>query len=74
MAFCIFSGDSFRSLAIEGKDVFRIVESSICIKIAVARISGRIFLIDVVEELISDILYQLESLNNVYPFIKLQLI
>ncbi len=30
----------------EGKDVFKIVESSICMKIAVARISGRIFLIE----------------------------
>ena len=43
IAFCIFSGDSFKSLAIEGNDVLRIVESSICMKIAVAKISGRNF-------------------------------
>jgi hypothetical protein len=43
IAFCIFSGDSSKSFAIDGKDVFRIVESSICIKMAVARISGRTF-------------------------------
>ena len=46
IAFCIFSGDSFKSLAIEGNDVLRIVESSICMKIAVPRIIGRNFLTD----------------------------
>ena len=45
MAFCILSGDSFKSFAIEGREVLRIVESSICIKIAVANINGRIFLV-----------------------------
>ncbi len=43
MAFCMFSGDSFKSLAMEGSEVLRMVESSICIKIAVARMSGRTF-------------------------------
>jgi len=42
----MFSGDSFKSFAIDGSDVFRIVESSICMKIAVARIMGRNFLTD----------------------------
>lgn len=42
----MFSGDSFKSFAIDGNDVFRIVESSICMKIAVARIIGRNFLTD----------------------------
>jgi hypothetical protein len=46
MAFCIFKGDSFKSFAIAGNEVFRIVESSICIKIAVAKITGSSFLTD----------------------------
>jgi len=37
-------GDSPKSSAIAGREVFRIVESSISIKIAVAKIIGRIFL------------------------------
>ena len=47
-------GDSCRSFAIEGSDVFRIVESSICIKIAVARITGNIF-VELLDRLTSDI-------------------
>ena len=45
MAFCILSGDSFKSFAMDGSEVFRIVESSICIKIAVAKMNGRILLV-----------------------------
>ncbi|MNL62216.1 hypothetical protein D3C87_1862180 [compost metagenome] len=45
MAFCISRGDSFKSLAIAVIDVFKIVESSICIKMEVARIMGNTFLI-----------------------------
>lgn len=45
MAFCILSGDSFKSFAMDGREVLRIVESSICIKIAVANIKGRTFLV-----------------------------
>lgn len=45
MAFCILSGDSFKSFAIEGREVLSTVESSICIKMAVAKISGKIFLV-----------------------------
>jgi len=55
MAFCIFRGDSFRSLAIAGSEVLRTVESSICIKIAVAKISGNIFFIELGCETASDI-------------------
>ncbi|MNL11117.1 hypothetical protein D3C87_1319390 [compost metagenome] len=46
MAFCIFNGDSFRSFAIAGNEVLRIVESSICINIEVARMIGSIFFVD----------------------------
>ena len=45
MAFCILSGDSFKSFAIEGREVLSTVESSICIKMAVAKMSGKIFLV-----------------------------
>lgn len=41
----MFSGDSFKSLAIAGKDVLRMVESSICMKIAVAKIKGNTFFV-----------------------------
>ena len=47
IAFCILSGDSFRSAAMDGNDVLRIVESNICMKIAVARMNGRILLVGV---------------------------
>jgi hypothetical protein len=59
MAFCMLSGDSCRSFAIEGREVFRMVESSICIKIAVARIRGNIFFMDVCGVLASVISYRL---------------
>ena len=47
MVFCISSGDSCRSAAMEGREVFRIVESSICMNIAVASMKGRILLVGV---------------------------
>ena len=44
MAFCMFRGDSIKSFAMDGKEVLSIVESSICIKMEVAKIKGRNFL------------------------------
>jgi hypothetical protein len=60
MAFCILRGDSFRSFAMEGREVFRMVESSICIKIAVARMSGSIFFTEICCGLVSVIGCRLE--------------
>jgi len=48
MAFCIFSGDSCKSLAMVGREVLRMVESNICIKIEVAKMMGSNFLVEVV--------------------------
>ena len=53
MAFCMFSGDSFKSLAMVGSEVLRMVESNICIKIEVAKMMGSNFLVEVVCVIVS---------------------
>ena len=42
----MFSGDSFRSFAMVGSDVLRIVESNICIKMEVAKMIGNNFFVN----------------------------
>jgi hypothetical protein len=72
MAFCILRGDSFRSLAIAGSEVLSIVESSICIKIAVAKISGNIFFIELGCETASDMLLIIGIIPNFIWFKELK--
>ena len=72
MAFCILSGDSFKSFAMDGSEVFRIVESSICIKIAVAKMNCRILLVVVSNVLKVSGMKSVEQKVNLNGMSKLQ--